>query len=177
VAGIDARNHLLWPLLVENLERGREGDTALSGARAVSYASLAAATVGGAAEIDDRFPPGSRVLVASRNQLHVAIGLLAALASRCVPLLCDPTSSERLRRAAAEWSAAGGVGERSVLEATGLPILDGRGEMGGHAALGHRRLRAAAVLGDSPAFWTFTSGTAGRTESRRPRPPRTPCRL
>jgi acyl-coenzyme A synthetase/AMP-(fatty) acid ligase len=165
VAGIDARNHLLWPLLVENLERGREADTALAGVRAVSYASLAVATVGGAAEIDDRFPPGSRVLVASRNQLHVAIGLLAALASRCVPLLCDPTSPERLRRAAEEWNAAGGVGERSVLEATGLPILDDAERWADTPRSAIEGFAPPAVLADSPAFWTFTSGTTGEPKA------------
>jgi benzoate-CoA ligase len=163
VAGVDARNHLLWPLLAENLEQGRANETALAGARVVSYANLTAATVAGAAEIDGSFAPGSRILVASRNQLHVAIGLLAALASRCVPLLSDPTSPERLRGTAREWDTAGGFGERAALAATGLPIIDGaRAEAWIDAPqTAIDRFTPRPVPADAPAFWTFTSGTTG----------------
>jgi acyl-coenzyme A synthetase/AMP-(fatty) acid ligase len=163
VAGVDSRNHLLWLLLAENLEQGRANATALAGARVVSYANLTAATVAGAAEIDGSFAPGSRILVASRNQLHVAIGLLAALASRCVPLLSDPTSPERLRGTAREWDAAGGFGEFAALAATSLPIIDGARAEAWIDAPGVTidRFEPRPVLPDAPAFWTFTSGTTG----------------
>jgi acyl-coenzyme A synthetase/AMP-(fatty) acid ligase len=167
VATIDARNHLLWRVLVENLERGRADETALAGTRIVSYASLTAAVVAGSAEIDDRFSPGSRLLVASRNQLHVAIALLAALASRCVPLLSDPTSPERLRRTAREWDAVGGIGERVALADSGLRILDGtRIEAWIEAPPAMiDRFEPRPVAADAPAFWTFTSGTTGEPKA------------
>ncbi len=162
VLGADERNHLLWALLVENLESGREGHAALVGERVITYAELGAAVVTGAAEIDDQFAAGSRILVASRNQIHVAVGLLSALASRSMPLLVDPTSPERLRRTAREWGAAGGLGERAALEATGLPILDAaRLEAWLEVPSALRGFAPRPVLGADPAFWTFTSGTTG----------------
>jgi benzoate-CoA ligase len=150
-------------MLVENLERGRANEAALAGPRVVSYATLTAAVVAGAAEIDDRFPPGSRVIVASRNQLHVAIALLAALASRCVALLSDPTSPERLRRTATEWQAAGAIGESDALAATGLPIVDDTRAAAWIEAppAVADRFEPRPVLADAPAFWTFTSGSTG----------------
>jgi acyl-coenzyme A synthetase/AMP-(fatty) acid ligase len=167
VQGEDAKNHLMWALLGVNLDRGRGDQVALLGERAVSYAGLAASCVAGALEIDDRFPPGSRILVASRNQLHFAVGLLAALASRTVPLLADPTSPEQLRRMAQEWSVAGGIGEGAVLDATSLPILD-------TTRIATWLDAAGSPLGDftprpvfpaEPAFWTFTSGTTGEPKA------------
>jgi acyl-coenzyme A synthetase/AMP-(fatty) acid ligase len=167
VRGADARNHLLWSLLALNLDRGAGGRTAILGERVVSYADLTAATVAGASEIDDLFAAGSRVLVASRNQLHVAVGLLAALASRAVPLLVDPTSAERLRRTAEEWSVAGGIGERAVLDATALPVLDATRIA---AWLDAARsplsdFAPRAVSEAEPAFWTFTSGATGEPKT------------
>jgi acyl-coenzyme A synthetase/AMP-(fatty) acid ligase len=167
VQGANARNHLLWPLLATNLDRGAGGRAAVLGERVVSYADLTAATVAGASEIDDRFAGGSRILVASRNQLHVAVSLLAALASRAVPLLVDPTSAERLRRTAEEWSVAGGIGERAVLDATALPVLDATRIAAWLDAAGSKLPGFAlrAVSAAEPAFWTFTSGTTGEPKA------------
>jgi benzoate-CoA ligase len=163
VQGADARNHLLWPLLQANLDRGAGGHAALVGDREVSYADLAAATVAGAAEIDDRFAAGSRLLVASRNQLHVAVAVLAALGSRSMPLLVDPTSAAELRRTAEGWSVAGGVGERGVLDALALPTLDASRIEAWLDRAGSplAAFEPPAVSASAPAFWTFTSGTTG----------------
>jgi hypothetical protein len=121
----DPRNHQLWPLLVENLAHGRREQTALAaGGRVISYGRLAAAVEHGGEEIDAQFAAGSLVLVAARNQLHVGIALLAALRSRAIPLLADPTSPERLRGIVREWRVSGAIGERGVLTPTGVPIVD-----------------------------------------------------
>ncbi len=154
---------MLWPLVKANLDRGAAEQPAVLGERSVSYAELAAVTIAGASEIGDRFAAGSRILVASRNQLHVAIGLLAVLASRAVPLLADPTSPDRLRRTAEEWSVAGAIGDRAVLDAISRPVLDAtriaawldsaRSPLSG--------FMPRAVAATEPAFWTFTSGTTG----------------
>lgn len=164
----DPRNHLLWPLLAENLARGRSEETALAaGERAVSYGDLAAAVERGGEEIDARFAPGARVLVAARNQLHVGVALLAALRSRAVPLLVDPTSAARIGAIAREWRAAGAIGEREVLTATSLPIVDAeRIESWLVAAPGlPPRALPPAIAGDAPAFWTFTSGSSGEPKA------------
>jgi acyl-coenzyme A synthetase/AMP-(fatty) acid ligase len=166
VQGADARNHLLWPLLQANLDRGAGGHAALVGERVVSYADLTAATAAGAAEIDDRFAAGSRILVASRNQLHAAIGLLAALGSRSEPLLVDPTSPAELRRTAKEWSVAGGIGERSVFDATAFPVFDAtRIAAWLDAGTPLAGYTPRAVSEGEPAFWTFTSGTTGEPKA------------
>jgi acyl-coenzyme A synthetase/AMP-(fatty) acid ligase len=168
VSSRDPRNHLLWPLLAEHLARGRSEDTALAAAdRVVSYGRLAAAVERGGEEIDAQFAAGSRVLVAARNQFHVGIALLAALRSRAVPLLADPTSAERLRGIAREWRASGAIGERDVLTATGLPIVDAEriefwlAPVPGSLA----EVLPPAVDRDEPAFWTFTSGTTGEPKA------------
>jgi acyl-coenzyme A synthetase/AMP-(fatty) acid ligase len=165
VLGADGRNHLLWSLLVENLERDRGEHVALVARRSVSYANLAAAVVAGAAEIDGRFAAGSRILVASRDQLQVAVALLAALASRSLPLLVDPTSPERLRRMALEWKASGGIGEPGVLEETGLPILEAARTARWLEGPRLRDFMPRAVRAEDPAFWTFTSGTTGEPKA------------
>jgi acyl-coenzyme A synthetase/AMP-(fatty) acid ligase len=164
VAERDPRNHLLWPLLAQNLVHGRGEEIALAaGRRAVSYNDLAAAVACGGEEIDARFSPGARVLVAARNQLHVGVALLAALRSHVVPLLADPTSAARLRAIASEWRASGAIGEREVLTATGLPIVDAASieSWFGAAPDSPSRDLPRAVARDDPAFWTFTSGTTG----------------
>jgi acyl-coenzyme A synthetase/AMP-(fatty) acid ligase len=164
----DPQNHLLWPLIAENLAQGRRGETALAaGERAVSYGGLAAAVERGGEEIDAQFAAGARVLVAARNQLHVGVALLAVLRSRAIPLLADPTSVEQLRAIAGEWRASGAIGERDVLTATGLPIVDAvRIESWLAAAPGAPpESLPPAVDRDEPAFWTFTSGTTGEPKA------------
>ena len=164
----DPRNHLLWPLLAENLAHGKGEEIALvAGERAVSYHDLAAAVARGGAEIDARFARGARVLVAARNQLHVAVALLAALRSYVVPLLADPTSAVRLRGITREWGASGAIGEREVLTATGLPIVDAASIESwlGAAPDSPPRDLLPAVAWDEPAFWTFTSGTTGEPKA------------
>ena len=164
----DPRNHLLWPLLAQNLAHGRYGETALAvGERAVSYGELAAAVERGGEEIDAQFAAGARVLVAARNQLHVGVALLAVLRSRAIPLLADPTSVERLRAITGEWRASGAIGERDVLTAIGVPIVDAaRIESWLAAAPGAPpESPPPAVDRDEPAFWTFTSGTTGEPKA------------
>ena len=91
----DPKHHLLASVLADNLDAGRALETAiLSGKRAVSYAELAAAIVRGAAEIDERFPREARVLIASKDQLRVAVALCAAMQSHAVPLLVDPNTGD-----------------------------------------------------------------------------------
>lgn len=166
--GADSRNHLLWPVLAENLARGRGGEAALlAGERVVSYGRLASAALRGAREIDGRFAPGARLLVAARNQLHVGLALTAALQSRCVPLLADPTSLDRLRQLAGEWRIAGAIGDAEVLEACGAAVLDAQAIEAWVAdgATEAERYVPPAVASDEPAFWTFTSGTTGEPKA------------
>jgi acyl-coenzyme A synthetase/AMP-(fatty) acid ligase len=167
VSRSDPRNHLLWPLLAENLAHGRRERTALAaGERAFSYGRLAAAVERGGQEIDAQFAAGTRALVAARNQLHVGIALLAALRSRAIPLLADPTSAEQLRGIARDWRASGAIGERDVLTATGLPIVDAaRIDSWLSAVPGAPLEDLPPVDRDEPAFWTFTSGTTGEPKA------------
>jgi acyl-coenzyme A synthetase/AMP-(fatty) acid ligase len=164
VFGADPRNHLLWPTLVDHLSRAGADETALAaGDRTISYGALAAAAASGAEEIDGRFPPDSRILVASRNQLHVAVALCATLQSQSQPLLADPTSAERLRRLGREWRVAGAVGDADVLDESGFATLSSEQIERWLAPAATARLDFVprAVAASEPAFWTFTSGTTG----------------
>jgi len=146
----DPKHHLLASVLADNLDAGRALETAiLSGKRAVSYAELAAAIVRGAAEIDERFPREARVLIASKDQLRVAVALCAAMQSHAVPLLVDPTSPERLQAIATEWRVAGALDTECV------------GAWLEESPPGGFDFTPRAVSSDEPAFWTFTSGTTG----------------
>src|SRR5205823_1273200 len=88
---------------------------------------------------------------------------LAALRSRAIPLLADPTSPERLRGIAREWRVSAAIGERRVLAPTGLPIVDAARIDSWLAAPPGALVEslAPAVDRDEAAFWTFTSGTTG----------------
>lgn len=159
----DLRHHLLWDCLARHLEEGRGQEVALcSGDRTFSYGQLAAAAVAGAGAIDDRFAPGSRIVIASRTQLHVGVAFVAALQSRCVPLLADPTSAERLRSLAAEWQAAGAIVETALCSGLDVPAVPAaETERWLSASAPRRGLETQAVRAADPAFWTFTSGTTG----------------
>jgi acyl-coenzyme A synthetase/AMP-(fatty) acid ligase len=161
VAAADPRNHLLWPLLAENVARGRGAEIALRCARrAISYGTLAAAARRGASEIDERCAPGSRLLIAARDQLRVGVALCAALGSRSVPLLADPISVERLRALAAEWRVAAAV----VEPGTDMPEVEllEEGQVESWLDVEPASTVEVRPVGASdPAFWTFTSGTTG----------------
>lgn len=164
--GPDPRHHLLWHAIVRHLDEGRGDDAALfAGPTAVSYARLAAAAARGARELDERFAPGSRILVAARDQLHVGLAFVAALASRSVPLLADPTSAGRLARLASEWRAAGAIVGDDLREAITLPVLAATATGSWLGAGGAERLALPAVSAEEPAFWTFTSGTTGEPKA------------
>ena len=159
------RNHLLWSILGHNLEHGRGSDAALcSGERVLSYERLAAAVTRGAAQIDARFTEGSRLLVAARNQVHVALWLCAALRSRSVPLLADPTSGDRLAALANEWNVRAAVVDPPVQISTVTTISASEAEDWLDAPL-LRSFEPPAVADDEPAFWTFTSGTSGEPKA------------
>lgn len=165
MATVDSRQHLLWSTIAQHLEGGRWQEVALcSGDRAVSYARLAAATERGAADIDRRCAPGSRLLVAARDQLRVGVALSAALHSRSLPLLADPTSADRLRALAADWGVAAAV----VEPGTELPGVDAIAAETVTSWLDAEPAAAFAprpVAAEEPAFWTFTSGTTGEPKA------------
>jgi len=152
------RPHLLWGVVGRHVAEGRGGAIAIRSARgALTYAEVAGAIAHGGREIARRVPSGGRVLVASRDQLHVALGFLATLVSGRMALLADPTSAARLRDLAGRFGA--------------LPFVDDafegeRGSLGAlsrvEAWLGAReKLDLAPVAEREPAFWVFTSGTTG----------------
>jgi acyl-coenzyme A synthetase/AMP-(fatty) acid ligase len=155
------RHHLLWSSLAHHLESGAGDRPAIhAGARTISYARLAAAVARGAQEIDGRFRPGLRILIASRNQLDVATGFLAVLASRCVPLLADPLSRERIDGLATRFGVGAAIGDAALFEGTDLPVLDAAA-MAAWWESSPEPLDVPAVRLADPAFWTFTSGTTG----------------
>jgi len=157
----DPRNHLLWPMLAESLARGRGADIALCSAkRRVSYGTLAAAVRRGASEIDERCAPGSRLLIAARDQLRIAVAFCAALASRSVPLLADPTSSDRLRALAVEWGVGAAVVEPGV-DLSGVELLEEEQTERWLDVAPASTFLPRPVLASDPSFWTFTSGTTG----------------
>jgi benzoate-CoA ligase len=154
-------SHLLSRMILPRLAAGGAAEFALlSGDRSVTYGALAGAVMRGAADIDRRLEPGSRLLIAVRDQLDVGVLLAAALQSRSVPLLADPNSPERLRALAAEWSVAAAVVEPDVeigaVERIDPPIVE-------HwlSAEPLDAFEPGPVSADEPAFWTFTSGTTG----------------
>ncbi len=157
------KNHLLHYCITRHLERGNGDEAALLAREgSVSYAELAAVAKRGAAELDTRFAPGSRILIAARDQLHVGLGLVAALGSHSVPLLVDPTSPERLRRLAEDWQVSGAIAEESLRTGIGLPVLEAREtERWLSEASPREMLDPPSVRLDEPAFWTFTSGSTG----------------
>jgi len=160
-----SRNHLLWPAIAAHLEAGRGGDIALRGGeRTISYAELAAAAERGAAEIDARVAAGSRILIAARDQLRVGVWLCAALRSHAVPLLADPTPAERVAATAREWNVAAAIVEEAAApeSVVSFPFDAPDSWLAEPAA---RRFEPPAVASDEPAFWTFTSGTAGEPKA------------
>jgi acyl-coenzyme A synthetase/AMP-(fatty) acid ligase len=158
-------SHLLSRMIVPRLAAGGVADVALlSGDRSVTYGALAGAVMCGAADIDRRLEPGSRLLIAVRDQLHVAVALAAALQSRSVPLLADPNSPERLRALAAEWSVAAGVVEPDV-DLAAVERIDRAIVANWLAAEPLDAFDPRPVSADEPAFWTFTSGTTGEPKA------------
>jgi 4-hydroxybenzoate-CoA ligase len=156
-----SENHLLWPTIGANLACGRGDEIAIySGAREISYAELAGAALAGGAQIDRLLAPGSRVLIADRDQRRVAVALCAVLASRSIPLLADPTSSERLARIVAEWGVRAAIvaPEITIGGVEGIAMDAVERWLG---AGGAQELVLPAVEEDDAAFWTFTSGTTG----------------
>jgi fatty acid CoA ligase FadD22 len=152
---------LLSPVLAGNLASGRTDEIALcSGETAVTYGRLAAAVVGGAAEIEERCAPGSRLLIAVRDQLRAGVALCAALHSRAVPLLADPTSPERLRALAREWRVGLAIVEPGA-DPPGAGVLEGGAVERWLAAEPLACFEPRAVAREEAAFWTFTSGTTG----------------
>ncbi len=163
----DPRQSLLWFVIRRHLESGHGSEAALfSGGAAVSYAGLAGAVARGAALLDERFPKGTRVAIAGRNQLDVGVALLAALESHVTPLLVDPASPERLVGLLAPWRVAGAIGDGALLEGLRVPVVDSNVVAGwrGERASG-RDFLPRAVAADEPAFWTFTSGTTGEPQA------------
>jgi benzoate-CoA ligase len=161
----DSTNHLLWPTIAANLEQDRAGDAALCGGeRVVSYAQLAAAVERGAAEIDARVPAGSRIVIAARDQLRVGLWFCAALQSRSIPLLADPTTPERLAALIREWNVGAAVVEESVDLGGVVTMRIAAAEpwLGASPACG---FEPRPVRADEPAFWTFTSGTTGEPKA------------
>ncbi len=126
----------------------------------MSYADLARTVAVGAVEIDARFAPGSRLLIAAYDQMVVALALLAALRSRCVPLLVDPQSPAGLARVAERWTVAGALGDRALLGDV-CDVTDEATVLGWASSSAAPASELPAVHGDDPAFWTFTSGTTG----------------
>jgi benzoate-CoA ligase len=152
---------LLWAALTENLARGRAAKIALrSTERAISYGVLAAAVRRGAAEIDGRLAAGSRLLIAARDQLRVAVAFCAALASRSVPLLADPTPRERLQALADEWGAAAAVVEPGI-ELGGVERFEEGQTERWLEVEPASAFEPRPVFASDPSFWTFTSGTTG----------------
>lgn len=154
----DPRNHLLWSILEGE---SRADVTALMGGnRRLSYSQVARVTRRGSAEIDERLPPGSRVLIAAHDQMVVGLAFLAALRSRCTPLLVDPQARTGIARLAARWKVAGALGERNLLPDT-LPAIDAASILAWSDSAEEHAVELPAVRGEEPAFWTFTSGTTG----------------
>ncbi|MBM4247642.1 MAG: AMP-binding protein [Deltaproteobacteria bacterium] len=154
----DPRNHILWTALAE--PRSAEAPALPGGAHRLSYAALAAAAAHGAAELDERFPPGSRVLVVAYDQMAVALGLLASLYSQCVPLLVDAQPGNDLDRIVRRWRVAGALGDRDLLDGVRETIAT-EAILGWIGARPPVPREPPAVHADDPALWTFTSGTTG----------------
>jgi benzoate-CoA ligase len=158
-------NHLLSSLIARRLDAGGAGDVALlSGDRSVTYGGLAGAVMRGAADLDRRLEPGSRLLIAVRDQLHVGVSLAAALQSRAVPLLADPNSPERLHALAAEWGVAATIVEPDV-EIAGAERIEPATVDDWLEAAPVDDFAPTSVAADEPALWTFTSGTAGEPKA------------
>lgn len=154
----DPRNHLLWNALAEPTHA--DAPALLGGARRLSYAELASAAAHGAAQLDARFPPGSRVLVVAYDQMVVALALLASLYSRCVPLLVDAQPGNHHDRIVRRWRVAGALGDRDLLGGVEETIASEEilAWVGAQPATPRE---PPAVHADDPALWTFTSGTTG----------------
>src|SRR5262245_33995096 len=121
---ISVEHHVLADVVLRPLASGAEHRPAIHGGTVtLSYGRLASAIACGAAELDSELPAGSRILIASRDQSDVAIGFLAALASRSFPLLADPLSRERLLEIAARFDVAAAVGEPALFTGTDLPVF------------------------------------------------------
>lgn len=154
----DPRNHILWTALAE--PTAADAPAVLSGSRRMSYAELAAAAAHGAAQLDERFAPGSRLVVVAYDQMVVALALLASLYSRCVPLLVDAQPGNDLDGIVRRWRVAGALGDRDLLDGvrdkiTSDAILEW---VGASAAIPRE---PPSVHADDAALWTFTSGTTG----------------
>jgi acyl-coenzyme A synthetase/AMP-(fatty) acid ligase len=155
------RHHLLADAVLRHLESGAESRPAIhSGETTISYGRLAHAIARGAAELEEEVRPGSRILIASRDQREVAIAFLAALASRSIPLLADPLSRERLLELARSWGVAAAVGEPALFADAGVPVL-GSERIARWWEPSSEPLRVPTVRRREAAFWTFTSGTSG----------------
>lgn len=150
--------HLLSRCLGRHLDTPIAGRPAIrSGGRILAYADLARVVARGAAEIAARTPPRARILVASRNQLHVALAFLAALAADRVPVLGDPASRGRLFDRASRLHALPLLDR--ALDAEAPLALDVVDRWLAEPATGAVEL--PAVANDAEAFWTFTSGSTG----------------
>jgi acyl-coenzyme A synthetase/AMP-(fatty) acid ligase len=152
-------------MVAENLAGDRSRDVALaSGDRSVSYAQLAGAILRGATDVERISAPGSRLLIASRNQLYVGVALLAALHSRAMPLVADPTSGDRLRALVTQWRVTAAVLEPGV-ELSAVERIDTGVVASWLDADAVLQFEPRAVVPDEPAFWTFTSGTTGEPKA------------
>jgi len=154
-------HHVLTDAVLRPLASGAEHRPAIhAGAVTLSYGRLASAIARGAAELDAELRPGSRILIASRDQSDVALGFLAALASRSIPLLADPLSRERLRDLAARFEVAAAMGEPALFAGIEVPVFAGE-RIARWCAEPATPLVVPAVRRGDAAFWTFTSGTSG----------------
>ncbi len=156
----DPRNHLLWGIVGSESVADANTPALLRSADTLTYAHLARSVVQGGLEIDERFAPGSRLLIAAYDQMVVALGLLAALRSRCVPLLVDPQPAAGLARVAARWGVVGAIGESALL-AEFDDVIDESAVLGWRWSSAPSSDEPPAVHADDAAFWTFTSGTTG----------------
>lgn len=151
-------------LLAAALGNGPDHRPALRGSHLVfSGDRLGHAVEAVGRELDAQFAPGSRVLLATRDQLVFALLFLGSLRSGVMPLLADPTDDDRLRALAQRWGAGGGVGNAAC--AAGLGTLSDDATLRIAASDARLPLRIPALPTDEAAFWTFTSGTTGESRA------------
>lgn len=137
----------------------------ISGIRHLNTETLRRVVEALASELDATFAPGARLLLATRDQFAFALFFLAALRSHTMPLLADPAAETKLQAMAERWGAVGGLGSAASAAVRTRPGIDDERVYALVDAPPPQDLKIPFAAADTPAFWTFTSGTTGESRA------------